>query len=59
MVENAPPMNPSHVFFGESLMRGVRPKKKPNKYAMISLHIIIDTGTRNLKKIFKQICRII
>ena len=49
MVEKAPPMNPSHVFLGDSLMRGVRPKKKPNIYAMMSLHIIIDTGTKNLK----------
>ena len=49
-VDIAPPMNPSHVFLGESCMRGVLPKKKPNMYAMISLHIIMDTGTRSLKK---------
>ena len=48
MVENAPPINPSQVFLGDSLIRGVRPKKKPNIYAMMSLHIIIETGTRNL-----------
>jgi hypothetical protein len=47
-VENAPPMNPSHVFLGESLMSGVFPKKNPNIYAMISLQIIMDTGTKNL-----------
>lgn len=28
-VPMAPPTKPSHVFFGDSLMRGVRPKKKP------------------------------
>ena len=50
MVENAPPMKPSHVFFGDNLINGVLPKKKPNIYAMMSLHIIIDTGTRNLVK---------
>jgi hypothetical protein len=43
-------MKPSQVFFGESLMSGVLPKKKPNIYAMISLHIIMDTGTRSLQK---------
>jgi len=25
----APPMNPSQVFFGDSLIRGVLPKKNP------------------------------
>lgn len=30
MVEAAPPMNPSQVFFGESLISGVFPKKNPN-----------------------------
>ena len=29
IVENIAPMKPSQVFFGDSLMRGVRPKKKP------------------------------
>jgi len=28
-VQIAPPMNPSHVFLGDSLMRGVFPKKNP------------------------------
>ena len=46
----APPMNPSHVFFGDSLISGVFPKKKPNMYAMMSLQIIMDTGTNNLKR---------
>ena len=41
-------MKPSHVFFGDSLMSGVRPKKKPNIYAMTSLHTIMETGTMNL-----------
>ena len=30
IVENAPPIKPSHVFFGESLIKGVLPKKNPN-----------------------------
>jgi len=47
-VEMAPPIKPSQVFFGDSLIRGVRPKKKPNMYAMMSLQMIIDTGTKNL-----------
>lgn len=46
-VANPPPMNPSHVFFGLSLISGVRPKKKPNKYAITSLQTIIETGTMN------------
>lgn len=46
-VENPPPIKPSHVFFGDNLINGVLPKKKPNTYAIISLHIIIDTGTMN------------
>ena len=29
IVEKKAPMKPSHVFLGESLMRGVRPRKKP------------------------------
>lgn len=44
-----PPMNPSQVFFGESWMRGVLPKKNPNTYAITSLQTIIETGTINLK----------
>lgn len=48
-VEIAPPIKPSHVFFGDSLIKGVRPKKKPKTYAIMSLHIIMETGTKNLK----------
>ena len=47
MVEKAPPMNPSHVFLGDNLIKRVFPKKKPNMYAIISLHIIKETGKRN------------
>ena len=50
MVAIAPPINPSHVFLGDSLIRGVLPKKNPNIYAIMSLHMIIETGTRNLKR---------
>ena len=46
-VETPPPMNPSHVFLGDSLISGVLPKKKPNKYAMTSFVTIIETGTTN------------
>ena len=49
-VDAAPPMKPSHVFFGDSLMSGVRPKKKPNMYDMMSQQMIIDTGSRNLQR---------
>lgn len=42
------PMKPSHVFLGESLIRGVLPKKKPVKYAAISLITISKAGNRNL-----------
>lgn len=49
-VDIAPPIKPSQVFFGESCIRGVLPKKKPNMYAIISLHMIIETGTRSLQK---------
>ncbi len=41
-------MKPSQVFLGESLMSGVRPKKKPNMYAITSLQTIMETGTMNL-----------
>jgi hypothetical protein len=30
-VEKKAPRNPSQVFFGDSLIRGVRPKKNPKK----------------------------
>lgn len=48
MVEKAPPIKPSQVFFGDSLMSGVLPKKKPNMYAIMSLQMIMDTGTNSL-----------
>lgn len=44
------PIKPSHVFFGESLIKGVLPKKKPKKYAAMSLITISDAGRRNLHK---------
>lgn len=47
-VEMPPPMNPSHVFFGDSLISGVLPKKNPNTYAMTSFATIMLTGTMNL-----------
>lgn len=56
-VDKAPPINPSHVFLGDSLISGVLPKKNPNMYAMMSLQIIMETGTKSLKnnkKYYKQ-----
>jgi len=50
-VEIPPPMNPSQVFFGDNFINGVRPKKKPNIYAITSFITIILTGTINLKAI--------
>lgn len=46
-VEKPPPMKPSQVFFGLSLISGVFPKKKPNTQAITSLQMIMDTGTMN------------
>lgn len=31
IVDMPPPMKPSHVFFGDNLISGVLPKKKPNR----------------------------
>ena len=42
-----PPINPSQVFLGLSLMRGVRPMKNPNMYAMQSLITTIRIGMMN------------
>lgn len=42
------PINPSQVFFGDNLIKGVLPKKKPKKYAAISLIAIRVAGRRNL-----------
>lgn len=39
----------SHVFFGESLIRGVRPKKKPKMYAKQSLAMTMEAGTKYQK----------
>jgi hypothetical protein len=43
------PIKPSHVFFGDNLIRGVFPKKKPKKYAATSFIAISDAGKRNLQ----------
>lgn len=48
MVATDAPINPSRVFFGDSLINGVLPKKKPQKYAATSLTAIRDAGRRNL-----------
>lgn len=37
-VSSRPPKKPSHVFLGDSLIRGVLPKKKPAQ-GVLSLHI--------------------
>lgn len=47
-VATDPPINPSHVFFGDSLIKGVLPKKKPKKYAATSFIAIRDAGRINL-----------
>jgi hypothetical protein len=46
-VKNHAPRNPSHVFFGEIWMRGVRPKVIPQRYAQMSLVITMETGRMN------------
>jgi hypothetical protein len=43
----APPIKPSQVFFGLSLMSGVLPKKKPNMYAITSFITTIRMGRMN------------
>lgn len=50
-VEIPPPIKPSQVFFGDNLIKGVLPKKKPNIYAITSFITIILTGTMNLHQI--------
>lgn len=47
-VANDAPMKPSQVFFGDSLINRVLPKKKPKKYAAIALMTIREAGRRNL-----------
>ena len=44
---NVPPINPSHVFLGDSLISGVLPKKNPARYAAMSLTMTSDVGSRN------------
>ena len=52
-------MKPSQVFLGDSLISGVLPKKNPNMYAMMSLQMIIETGTSTLQLqiyVFQENC---
>jgi hypothetical protein len=49
------PIKPSHVFFGDNLIRGVFPKKKPKKYAATSFIAIRDAGKRNLQNYFNML----
>jgi len=44
-------ISPGFSFFGDNFINGVRPKKKPNMYAITSFITIILTGTMNLKTI--------
>jgi len=46
VLQNAP-TNPSTVFFGESLIKGVRPTLMPHMYAKVSLQITNEAGTQN------------
>ena len=48
-VNTAPPMNPSHVFFGDSFISGVFPTKNPTKYAHTSLHTTQQWGNASQK----------
>ena len=50
MVVTDAPIKPSQVFFGESFIRGVLPKKKPKKYAATSFIAIKEAGKRNLHR---------
>ena len=47
IVHKNAPMKPSTVFFGESLMSGVRPMVIPQMYAKTSLQMTRDAGTKN------------
>ena len=38
-VSTRPPKKPSHVFFGDSFISGVRPKKKPAS-ACVRIHLM-------------------
>mmetsp|Transcript_36055 Transcript_36055/g.64473 ORF Transcript_36055/g.64473 Transcript_36055/m.64473 type:complete len:238 (-) Transcript_36055:462-1175(-) len=44
MVPTAPPTKPSQVFFGDSFISGVFPKKKPARYAAMSLVMMSEQG---------------
>lgn len=46
-VQKKAPMNPSTVFLGDSLINGVRPNAFPQTYAMTSLQMTSDAGTKN------------
>lgn len=46
-VEKQPPMNPSHVFFGDNSINGVLPNETPKIYAIISLVITKEHGKIN------------
>jgi hypothetical protein len=47
--ENTPPMNPSTVFLGDNLIRGVFPKNTPKKYAPTSFSTTDTMGNTNQK----------
>jgi len=46
-VQIAPPINPSHVFFGDNLISGVFPMKNPKMYAKISFETTQSAGKMN------------
>jgi hypothetical protein len=46
-VQRKAPMNPSTVFLGDNLINGVRPNIFPQTYAMTSLQMTKDAGTKN------------
>lgn len=46
-VERRPPINPSQVFFGESSINRVFPKKKPKIYAKVSFEMTKMQGKIN------------
>ena len=49
-VEKKAPMKPSQVFLGDREINGVRPKKKPQMNAVMSLQTMIQHGSKNLHK---------
>lgn len=48
-VPTIPPKNPSQVFLGDNLIKGVLPNKTPKKYAIASLKAIAITSRMNQK----------